>query len=346
MRGTEVDHLCFTEINTTEQGMEVVVSYPSSFTNRIDLFSLDGGTGLYGFWWTLRETTNINSGTNYIVWTDTETNATDGIRFYAVANADLTAETDADGDGIPLGREHYRDHTDPWDPDTDDDGLSDGWEVQNGTDPLDTDSDDDGLWDGWEWQNFGHFSNSPSVTVTSTIQTAIDTAMHDDIVLVPAGTWTGTGNRNLDTGGKRLTLISESGPSTTTIDCQDSGRGFCFHTGESNNTLITGFTITGGNTNQGGGIYCSTSSPAILHCVISNNAAGDGGGIYCLESAPLIRDCSILVNSATNDGGGIYLRGSSPTIQDSLIQGNTGDSTSGGGLYCDSHYYIYQLFPR
>jgi len=40
--------------------------------------------------------------------------------------------------------------TDPLDPDSDDDGLSDGDEVGLGTDPLDTDTDDDGLDDGEE----------------------------------------------------------------------------------------------------------------------------------------------------------------------------------------------------
>ncbi|WP_188853684.1 dockerin type I domain-containing protein [Haloarcula argentinensis] len=49
--------------------------------------------------------------------------------------------------------------TDPWDPDTDDDGLTDGQEidgVQDGssgsvykTDPTDPDTDGDGYWDGW-----------------------------------------------------------------------------------------------------------------------------------------------------------------------------------------------------
>jgi hypothetical protein len=40
--------------------------------------------------------------------------------------------------------------TDPFDPDTDDDGLADGAELANGADPFDQDSDDDGLADGAE----------------------------------------------------------------------------------------------------------------------------------------------------------------------------------------------------
>ncbi|CCQ33817.1 conserved hypothetical protein containing von Willebrand factor type A [Halorhabdus tiamatea SARL4B] len=63
----------------------------------------------------------------------------------------------SNGDEIATG-------TDPWDPDTDDDGLTDGQEARYltegnrqtlardesvDTDPLDPDTDDDGYWDGW-----------------------------------------------------------------------------------------------------------------------------------------------------------------------------------------------------
>ena len=36
----------------------------------------------------------------------------------------------------------------PLDPDSDNDGIEDGDEVDNGTDPLDPDTDDDGIQDG------------------------------------------------------------------------------------------------------------------------------------------------------------------------------------------------------
>jgi uncharacterized protein (TIGR03382 family) len=60
-------------------------------------------------------------------------------------------EPDTDGDGLTDGEE-VRDHaTDPLDPDSDDDGLSDGEEIlEHGTDPLDADTDDGGVSDGVE----------------------------------------------------------------------------------------------------------------------------------------------------------------------------------------------------
>jgi len=55
---------------------------------------------------------------------------------------------DTDADGLTDGAEVKVHHTDPLDPDTDDDCLTDGFEVARGLDPLDADMDDDGAVDG------------------------------------------------------------------------------------------------------------------------------------------------------------------------------------------------------
>ena len=58
---------------------------------------------------------------------------------------------DTDGDGLTDGDEYYRYKTDPLVADTDGDGLSDGDEILvYGTDPLNPDTDGDGLSDGDE----------------------------------------------------------------------------------------------------------------------------------------------------------------------------------------------------
>ena len=63
---------------------------------------------------------------------------------------DIDYELDSDSDGLP---DYYEDilGTDKNDPDTDGDGLTDGYEVfYLGTDPLKADSDDNGVNDGDE----------------------------------------------------------------------------------------------------------------------------------------------------------------------------------------------------
>lgn len=57
---------------------------------------------------------------------------------------------DTDNDGLSDGVEELVLITDPLNPDTDDDGVTDGQELELGTDPLNIDSDDDLLYDGGE----------------------------------------------------------------------------------------------------------------------------------------------------------------------------------------------------
>jgi outer membrane protein OmpA-like peptidoglycan-associated protein len=65
------------------------------------------------------------------------------------------ADEDSDDDGLTDGVEVNQTDTDPLDEDSDDDGLNDGEEIDLGSDPLDTDSDGDGLDDGVEVNTHG-----------------------------------------------------------------------------------------------------------------------------------------------------------------------------------------------
>tara|TARA_Y100001935_G_scaffold74750_2_gene62388 strand:+ start:709 stop:4278 length:3570 start_codon:yes stop_codon:yes gene_type:complete len=62
----------------------------------------------------------------------------------------VDSESDHDGDGLLTIEEVDTYGTDPYDPDSDDDGLSDYSEIENGTNPLSPDTDSDGLSDGRE----------------------------------------------------------------------------------------------------------------------------------------------------------------------------------------------------
>jgi parallel beta-helix repeat protein len=171
----------------------------------------------------------------------------------------------------------------------------------------------------------------------ATIQAAIDAAQSGDTVLVSPGVYQGTGNVNLNFGGKVLTLRSDAGAQATTIQCGSSSRGFNFITGEDRRSIIDGFTITGGSISPGGAISCTASSPIFRNCIISGNngLSGGGGGIYLTRrSRPILANCSIIGNSTTGAGGGLSCSlGSSPLLINTVIAGNS--AANGGAIACD-----------
>ncbi|MHC4533475.1 MAG: carboxypeptidase regulatory-like domain-containing protein [Planctomycetota bacterium] len=170
-----------------------------------------------------------------------------------------------------------------------------------------------------------------------TIQAGIDAAADGDTVLIADGTYTGAGNKDLDFNGKAITVTSENGAENCIIDCEYNGRGFHFHSGETEESVVSGFTITNGSPNDdlgGGGICCvNLSSPTIEENLILENLTSEsGGGIYCYKSSPTIQNNKISGNSAQS-GGGIFCNFSSSTIQNNVINGNSANM-NGGGIYC------------
>ncbi len=98
----------------------------------------------------------------------------------------------------------------------------------------------------------------------ATIQAAIDAAVNDDTVLVADGTYTGAGNRDLDFGGRAITVRSENGAVPCIIDIQgnagDPHRAFHFHSGETAASVVEGFTIKKGLMNRGVAVLCEANS--------------------------------------------------------------------------------------
>jgi len=180
------------------------------------------------------------------------------------------------------------------------------------------------------------------------IQSAINASSDGDIIIVRDGVYTGNGNRDIGFVGKAVILTSENGPyvegppsSGVKIDAEASGttyrRVFSFMTSEKQTSMLSGFTITGGNAQSyGGGIYCYASSPTIVNNVITgNNCKDTGGGVCGLFGGPTIRDNVISQNTA-NTGGGVSFMDTAATLRENLITGNTASglypvSGQGGG---------------
>ena len=188
------------------------------------------------------------------------------------------------------------------------------------------------------------------------IQEAIDQATHGDTIIVREGTYTGTGNRDIQLYDKIIAIrsLNPDDPATvaaTIIDCQGSAsehhRGFYFLNHHTAYPVINGLTITNGFADKGGGIFCENSRFAIENCVIAANKTvdgirsgteetikgGDGGGLYCADSILLLLNCKFNQNrngrgahdtyqGHGGQGGGMYITDSDLMLHNCEINGN------------------------
>jgi len=116
------------------------------------------------------------------------------------------------------------------------------------------------------------------------IQDAINAASDGDTITVRAGTY----DEMIDFLGKAIHLKSESGAEATVIGGNQPESVVSFITGEGPDSILDGFTVTGGRGTfvqyhqylvsgyVGGGIYCWSSSPTITNNIITDNHVGAG----------------------------------------------------------------------
>ncbi len=170
-------------------------------------------------------------------------------------------------------------------------------------------------------------------TAFATIQKGIDSAVDGDEIIVADDTYTGTGNKNLDFGGRAITVRSENGPEFTTIDCENDGRAFTFHTDEAQDSVVAGFTITRGSSYNGGAISCDNSSPTIKDCIFSaNQAEHNGGAMYVVaESSPVIENCVFKENRAGEHAGAAFFSNSDAVVSGCIFIKNVGYNSSADG---------------
>ena len=141
----------------------------------------------------------------------------------------------------------------------------------------------------------------------TTIQNAVNASSSGDHIIVADGTYTGTGNRGIDFGGKRLVLRSENGPAACVIDCEQADNAFYLHSGEPASTLIEGFTIINGATDSNGGaVSCENQSHLTLRdCRISDCTSYIGGAVYCSDATIRLENCSLYANTSSVRGGAV-----------------------------------------
>ncbi len=109
----------------------------------------------------------------------------------------------------------------------------------------------------------------------NTIQAAIDAANDFDYIRVLDGTYTGSGNTNVNFAGKDVVLQSIGGAENCIVDCQQTANGFKFISGETSETVLDGFSIINAYEYA---VYCDAcSSPVITNCTIADSGKD---GVY------------------------------------------------------------------
>jgi hypothetical protein len=182
---------------------------------------------------------------------------------------------------------------------------------------------------------------------SATIQAGLNGAFAGDTVLVAPGVYS---ERLTWPAPDGISLVSEAGPDSTTIEPPGSGRVITMLAGSyTTATVLAGFTITkgivAGATDGGAGIKCS-GSPFIAHNRIVNNRLaemGYGAGVYAL-GAPVMYDNLVAWDTIANAGGGgwrygagVYCAGSGVFWQNQFTEnaglGGAGGFWYGGGLF-------------
>ncbi|MHC4865595.1 MAG: right-handed parallel beta-helix repeat-containing protein, partial [Planctomycetota bacterium] len=168
-------------------------------------------------------------------------------------------------------------------------------------------------------------------TAFATIQKGIN-SIDATIVEVNEGTYYG----GVDFNGVSCTLTGTdpNDPlvvAATVIDANGDANAVAFHSSEDGNSLLTGFTITGGTY----GVYCELAGPTITHNQIRDNNAD---GVSLISSGPAVNNNWIYGNAdagirADNSGSanlcyntivgnlqyGIHNTGVQPTITSCII---------------------------
>ena len=185
----------------------------------------------------------------------------------------------------------------------------------------------------------------------STIQDGLDVADGETIIVLQDGTYSGTGNINLEIYDSYTRIESSNGYSNTIMDCENSGFGIALNKGT---FFLTGLAIqncngilreldglplgngTGAasikNRTIGGGLWIENAYAKITNCKLDSNTAELGGGMYTFSTTVDLISSIVSNNHATGRGGGIYVRNGYLYLNHSTAVIDN-DAENGAGMY-------------
>jgi Right handed beta helix region len=189
-------------------------------------------------------------------------------------------------------------------------------------------------------------ANKPFATIQEGIDFAINFPAPGANILVREGTYT----ENVVVDSFDLHLVGVDGPALTVIDGGGVGRPILLS--NAGVSSVTGFTITGGVSELGGGVEILGGTPTLSQNVITGNSAvlsvggynGFGGGVDVYQATVTLVNNLIYGNHADTLGGGVSLDASSSSVAGfNTVAGNTVGTGSGGwgsGIFLRASSFI------
>ena len=132
----------------------------------------------------------------------------------------------------------------------------------------------------------------------------------------------------------QLALINRSttiiGPGAGLLTISGGGQSRVFDI-EGGSAVLSGLTISGGQADNGAGLYHNGGTLSLTGCTVSGNTAGSlGGGLGNQVGTATLTNCTVSGNTAAA-GGGVGNFVGAVTLTNCTVSGNTADQ--GGGLY-------------
>lgn len=168
-----------------------------------------------------------------------------------------------------------------------------------------------------------------------TIQAGVDLAGNFFEVILADGVYRGPGNRNIDLGGKALTIRGEHGRDQTVIDLEQTGRAFLIADDETFATTIRDLTIRNGaapDGKSGGAIRLADGNLTLENVHLKEcgfSSVGVATGCHLL-----VRDSRFTANLGGLGGAIRVDAGGHVEIADSTLLGNR-SGLKGGAIYSE-----------
>jgi hypothetical protein len=126
-----------------------------------------------------------------------------------------------------------------------------------------------------------------------------------------------------------VSLVSLEGAEVTALDGDGAGSALALPGG----STVTGLTLTGGSSAQGGGLRLTSEGTLLVQdCAITGNHADLGGGLALFPGSTVtLAGTTVANNSASEEGGGLFVgAGALLDLGDSVVTSNVTDGSGGG----------------